>query len=140
MNREKVIVTFLRCLMIGRFFIACAAPALIVASSYASTLVTVRDGGRLALSCDARGVPRPTIAWMHNSSFAMPSANFSTGNLTDKVTRSILTVQRVSLNDSGVYSCHASNALGQDSTIQTVIVQGMHVAFVRILLYRVCGF
>lgn len=71
------------------------------------------------LSCVAQGVPQPSVSWKKdNTALVADRAHYS---LSPDGT---LTVRQVALNDEGVYTCVASNVVGQDEADVQLQVQG----------------
>ncbi len=59
-----------------------------------------------SLNCSAKGNPPPTISWFHNGDLVTP------GDRLVVLGNGSLIIEAVSMTDSGVYRCHANNALG----------------------------
>ncbi|XP_055635973.1 hemicentin-1-like isoform X2 [Toxorhynchites rutilus septentrionalis] len=70
-------------------------------------LLNAEVGDRIALNCSVVGIPEPDTAWYYN------------GDLMTKNRTFIAT-----LEDSGLYTCNASNSFGDASAITTIVVYG----------------
>jgi hemicentin len=69
--------------------------------------------GNLTLSCNATGVPIPTIKWYKDNVLVVPSnAVVFTGFQ--------LTIYNISLNDEGNYSCAVTNQAGSDQSAANI--------------------
>ncbi|XP_041563042.1 basement membrane-specific heparan sulfate proteoglycan core protein isoform X19 [Drosophila elegans] len=76
------------------------------------------EGDELSLSCVGSGVPTPTVFWTH------PERRGSTGFLGPPSTNTAnVQIYRVTLEDAGDYTCHGSNAVGEDDKSVRVEVQ-----------------
>ena len=71
-----------------------------ITSSFAS-VVTVPFGGSVVVECDGVGPPAPDLYWTKGS---VRIRNNPQGRLK---------IEKVRLQDNGVYSCHAVNYLGR---------------------------
>ena len=72
---------------------------------------TILEGGNLQLTCEASGKPEATITWTKEK----------TGNHGNSVLQEgkVLTITKVSRNDSGTFNCTAYNGFGEADS-QTV--------------------
>ena len=99
------------------------------------SIITVPDGVEavyeemVELSCTAEGLPMPTIMWLvepYGGGLAVdimiPTNITQEGNITH--TTSVLTLLRVSPNDTANYTCTASNRLGSETESAFVEVLG----------------
>ena len=71
------------------------------------------EGENLILSCDAEGVPAPTISWTRNGSLVDTSDN---SRISFSADRKQLAITNVNRTDSGEYRCVANNSLGNDTS------------------------
>ncbi|XP_036351171.2 hemicentin-1 [Ochotona princeps] len=71
---------------------------------------TVSENSRAVLACEADGIPTPTISWKKDN---VPLANLLGKYTAEPYGRLIL--ENAVLEDSGVYTCTASNAAGEDT-------------------------
>nr|XP_051676343.1 hemicentin-1 isoform X2 [Oryctolagus cuniculus] len=71
---------------------------------------TVSENSRAILPCEADGIPTPAISWKKDS---VPLANLL-GKYTAEPYGELI-LENVALEDSGVYTCVASNAAGEDT-------------------------
>nr|XP_032812408.1 vascular endothelial growth factor receptor 1 isoform X1 [Petromyzon marinus] len=74
----------------------------------------------LRLECSASGRPRPTITWFKDGRPLTPGTAVRLSE-----SGSVLSIDRVKEEDSGVYMCYASNRLGEKSTSTIVSVHGL---------------
>lgn len=74
------------------------------------------------IHCITGGNPKPTITWMKNGQFVDP---FLEPNIQFVDEKSILLIRWVRTEDSGKYTCIASNTAGQDEHNFNVHVHGM---------------
>ena len=70
----------------------------------------ITEGGNLNLSCQASGIPQPTVCWINTS-------NGQCANGTDLVFRNI------NRGEAGEYRCEATNPCGNASESLTIDVQ-----------------
>ena len=82
-----------------------------------TTYVTIGD--TLRLNCTADSVSPPSYTWRSGN---QPIAN--TSRVTVSNGSGLLFVGQVAYNDSGVYTCVATNSIGQDAADFIVVVQG----------------
>ncbi|XP_064488750.1 neurotrimin-like [Ornithodoros turicata] len=77
------------------------------------TDVSLKEYDNVTLSCEATGVPRPTVTWEKEGS-------------TDMRSGPTLRIEKVTKGDSGRYNCKADNGLSQPiSKTVNVLVYGM---------------
>ena len=82
-------------------------------------MVEVLTGSFLLLPCTARGYPPPVISWTHNERIIAAVA----GDQRVQVhSNGSLVIFPVVLMDSGVYLCHASNSIGEDSSDTSMVM------------------
>nr|DBA21577.1 TPA: hypothetical protein GDO54_018188 [Pyxicephalus adspersus] len=72
-------------------------------------------GGEVRIQCDVSGYPEPQISWKHGDTFLN---NDSKHTIIDG---NILLIRDANQEDSGKYSCVASNGLGKDEQSVTLI-------------------
>ena len=82
-----------------------------------SAVVSAIAGSIATLRCVATGEPDPIQTWTRDGA-AVSGARFQIS-----ADGRVLTVTAVAMEDGGVYTCHASNAAGIDSTVVTLDVQ-----------------
>ncbi|XP_009950773.1 PREDICTED: LOW QUALITY PROTEIN: hemicentin-2, partial [Leptosomus discolor] len=90
------------------FDVAVHVPPEFIQGSELTTNISVSLQGSLTLTCEATGIPVPTVTWSWNSSPVTPSEHMhvlSGGWL--------LRLTRARAQDSGHYSCLASNVAGE---------------------------
>ena len=110
------------------------------------------EGNNVTVTCEATGIPLPTIAWTFSSSLLMSdSVNITTTTTTTttgngdipRVTER-LTIMNVSRTLTGGHRCSASNSVGSDTSSGIFII--VQCKFVMMLLrycvihYNICMF
>ncbi|KAF8789149.1 Down syndrome cell adhesion molecule-like [Argiope bruennichi] len=89
---------------------------------------TVREGTNVSVACSAVGDPPMTIQWMRNKSI-LNVKNNSRYIIKEKSaklqTQSEFLVSNVSRNDTGIYTCTATNDIGEDEAVVKLVVQGI---------------
>ena len=63
----------------------------------------------MIFTCTATGQPHPVITWNKSDGFLPPSRTI--------IRDAELTIQNASVNDSGLYVCTATNAVGSNSSV-----------------------
>ena len=88
-------------------------------------------GSTITLSCTSRGSPPNTFSWIKDGNPIMQSTSITTVTHTNSnaVFRTDYTIDGVTINDSGTYTCTVANPIGSDSGIITVTVLGMEFLF-----------
>ncbi|XP_046629951.1 neuroglian-like [Neodiprion virginianus] len=71
-------------------------------------IITARDNESVEFRCEAGGVPRPKIRWIHNGK----PLQESTYNPRRKVSANSIVIENLVRNDTGNYGCNATNSLG----------------------------
>uniref|UniRef100_A0A3Q4GLS1 receptor protein-tyrosine kinase n=1 Tax=Neolamprologus brichardi TaxID=32507 RepID=A0A3Q4GLS1_NEOBR len=79
----------------------------------------VRVSSTVTLRCMAAGTPNPTVAWTKNNHTVVESS----GVTLNQQNRS-LTIQRVTKEDSGLYTCTVCNSLGCDTAQASLSTEG----------------
>ncbi|XP_064601319.1 myosin light chain kinase, smooth muscle-like [Liolophura sinensis] len=79
----------------------------------------VQDGDKVVLKCDVTGSPRPDVVWLHNGKEIPNSEDFAYEN--DNGTYRLL-IAEIFPEDTGLYTCEASNAAGDATSSCTVKV------------------
>ena len=92
-----------------------------------SSTVTVTVGSPLTLSCTSRGSPPDTFTWRKDSDPVIQSTSITTveHTSTTAVFHANYSIDSVTLDDSGAYTCTVINPIGSDSETLTVTVIGM---------------
>ncbi|KAL9986930.1 hypothetical protein ACROYT_G001147 [Oculina patagonica] len=72
------------------------------------TRVTLLPGARLEITCQASGIPEPTISWLRQGKQITSSGRFSIVNTT-------LVIQAIQLGDRGLFTCAANNTMGRQT-------------------------
>ena len=85
----------------------------------------------VVLECSAIGIPEPSILWLFNDAEVLPGGRVEIDNMTNR-----LTVQSTSVDDSGVYTCAASNDAGISQYGVLVVVEPLQCKCCAISVYR----
>lgn len=83
-------------------------------------VVTVDEGGRAVLDCNATGNPTPTVSWFQ-SFLPVPVPG---DTRIRQASNDSLIVTNVSADDGGVYVCEASNIAGSETATLELVVNG----------------
>ena len=92
-----------------------AAPEL---GTVSPSFMIKREGATLELSCEATGIPAPTLTWLRDGKELGRSARVSIS--ADKK----VTIKSVVAADAGVYTCLFKNPVAQVSHDIRVVVKG----------------
>ena len=85
--------------------------------------VTV-EGNNITITCEATGIPLPTIVWTFSGRILMSdSVNTTTVNGDVLRVTERLTIMNVSREHTGVYTCSANNSVGSGNSDITITVQ-----------------
>uniref|UniRef100_A0A673KEK3 Protein turtle homolog B-like n=1 Tax=Sinocyclocheilus rhinocerous TaxID=307959 RepID=A0A673KEK3_9TELE len=79
--------------------------------------VEAREGGSITLTCTAFGNPKPVVTWLRDG-------DQLTSNKKYTVSDGSLTVQAITREDRGAYSCHAHSDQGEVLHTTRLLVQG----------------
>jgi len=95
-----------------------------VDSPSSSTIETI-IGSPLTLSCISRGSPPDTFTWRKDNGPILQSTNITTVNHTNAsaVFRADYSINNITTNDNGVYTCTVTNPIGSDNN--TINVTGI---------------
>ena len=85
---------------------------------------TVIVNSPVQMSCEANGLPPPVITWYQNGVELVQNRTRSVESTAHVLSNGALRIDRVIVNDSGVYECLATNDAGTASRIVTLNVQG----------------
>ena len=86
--------------------------------------LTSRAGKKIRLNCLFEGEPIPTITWYCNEVLIKPDEHWA---ITTQDDSTILELNNVVLEDSGIYTCRAVNEAGSATTSANVIVTGTNI-------------
>ena len=90
-----------------------------------SSTVTVNVGSSLTLNCTSRGSPPDTFTWRKDNGLVLQSTTTPvTYNNNSAVYCADYSIDSVTTNDSGTYTCTVINPIGNDSATITVVVIG----------------
>ena len=103
-------------------------------------MFTINETDTYNITCNATGIPAPmTFTWLKDGvvenytvntdriSVSAPSTplSYSTSNGTVQSVSQVLTISSAVDGDSGMYTCRASNGIGNDANVTVqLIVQG----------------
>ena len=118
-------VSYFKTLMIYSIYplsLYTAAPLIDLPSSSTMTVVT---GSSITLSCTSRGSPPDTFTWRKDSDPIVQSTSIIRVSHTNTIAvfRADYTIDSVTTNDSGIYTCTVTNPIGSSSG--TISVTGM---------------
>ena len=107
------------------------ASPVIYPPSKSTIIVTV--GSDLTLSCTSKCSPPDTFTWRKDSGPIVQSTSITTVTHTNSsaVFRADYSIDNVTTNNSGTYTCTVTNPIGSDSKIINVTVTGMCVCVVE---------
>ena len=74
------------------------------------------QGTTFQAKCQAEGYPRPVITWSRSAVLPLPSGR-------TEVNQDTLTIKNLTLADSGLYECVATNIMGTKKARINVAVQ-----------------
>ena len=86
----------------------------------------VITGGKIILTCQGKGIPRPTVAWLKNGQKITNSSRvvLSSSVFGDKLVKSELMINDTKYEDIGVYTCVIENVVGGTNSKGTLLVHG----------------
>ncbi len=90
---------------------------------------TIINATSVSFSCVAESNPSSNISWIHHGLIIENNGNFTITTIytyytSYTVSISILTINSVNSSQNGTYTCIASNEIGTDSEIYTLLVYG----------------
>ena len=80
------------------------------------SLASPAQGTTFQGKCQAEGYPRPVVTWSRSAVLPLPGGR-------TEVNQGTLTIKNLSLADSGLYECVATNIMGTKKTRINVAVQ-----------------
>ncbi|KAM7434948.1 hypothetical protein ABFA07_015050 [Porites harrisoni] len=80
------------------------------------SLASPAEGTTFQAKCQAEGYPRPVITWSRSAVLPLSAGR-------TEVNQGTLTIKNLSLADSGLYDCIATNIMGTKKTRINVVVQ-----------------
>jgi len=87
-----------------------------------------REGATVELSCEATGIPAPTLSWLKDGQELTRSARVSISP-DNKVT-----IKGIVIADAGIYSCLFKNPVAQVSHDIRVVVKGRSIVTSTIIV------
>ena len=79
------------------------------------------EGNNITFTCEATGIPLPTIVWTFDGRILMSGGNVNITGVTIEngdvsVVTQTLTIMNVLRNLTGMYTCSARNSVGNDTS------------------------
>ena len=94
------------------------------------TKVTTVNGSSVSIVCKVDGVPSPRVIWLKNGKKVnIEEDDGLTVEETEKA--SVLTITRAEKEDSGTYTCNATNIFGSTNESSKVNVLGKEMTVLR---------
>ena len=92
-------------------------------------VIKYQNGTYTTFNCTAKGFPRPVITWTHNSESTTVSRYTQTDtNLSDDMIESVLTINKITAQDSGQVRCIATVTPGGEvSPLEKATEAGLSV-------------
>ena len=87
---------------------------------------TIPKGQSATFSCFATGDPVPSIKWYKSNNLISGNAHFNI------LPNGTLTVKSVTEQDSGLYTCRATNEAGTTEAKASLLVAGMEIILMNI--------
>ena len=81
--------------------------------------VEMAAGTNLTIHCEATGVPKPAITWLQNGQPIPEEMRYAVSS------RGSLTISQSLVSDSGMFTCVASNIVGETKMTSMIGVRGM---------------
>ena len=85
-------------------------------TTFPPSLASPAQGTTFQAKCQAEGYPRPVITWSRSVLLPLPAGR-------TEVNQHTLTIKNLTLADSGLYDCVATNVMGTKKTRINVAVQ-----------------
>ena len=100
------------------FFLSITIPmlGLPIFTTVPPSLASPAQGTTFQAKCRAEGHPHPVITWSRSAVLPLPAGR-------TEVNQGTLTIKNLSLADSGLYECIATNIIGTKKTRINVVVQ-----------------
>lgn len=95
--------------------------------------MTFQAGDRATVACIAQGYPVPNYRWRRHFADEMTVSGVG-GSIRQE--SGILTFEKVSVLNSGKYTCYVSNTMGDDKMDVEIVVEGKKLQFTN--RYRFC--
>ena len=90
-------------------------------------VIIEKETNSVTFTCEAIGAPSPAIIWYFNGAMINDKYIIYATGVPGKVESSLTIINPVS-SDSGTYTCHAENVVGNDNSSGILIVNGMQNA------------
>lgn len=88
--------------------------------------VTFQAGNRATVACIAQGYPVPNYRWRRHLADEMTVSGIGSSIRQES---GILTFEKVSVLNSGKYTCYVSNTMGDDKMDVEIVVEGKKLMF-----------
>ena len=88
--------------------------------------VNISYDSTVTLECDVQSLTTPTVTWTSNTDVTLPSTSLFSSNEND-VHNSVLTLEQVTLEYIGEYTCTAENEGGEMSYMINIDVFGKNI-------------
>ena len=87
---------------------------------------TQNEGDTASFTCQATGVPVPTISWYYNGSLLVNGTEYMITEMSLNTTTisNTLTIMSVESSDAGTYTCNATNVVSSDNSSGVLAVNG----------------
>ena len=87
---------------------------------------THNEGENVSFTCQATGIPVPTISWYFNNTLLAHGTEYTISEMSVNTTTisSTLTILSVESSDVGTYTCNATNVVSTDTSSGVLTVNG----------------
>ena len=113
------------CLYFFSYVIFSFSPVPLPVVAISPESVNVSYGSTVTLTCDVQSLTTPTVTWTSNTDVTLPSTSLVSSNNTHT---SILTLEQVTLEYIGEYTCTAVNEGGEMSDMININVYGKNMS------------
>ena len=128
------VLLLLSLILLLLFFVisSCIDIPIIMDNELADYVVIYTQQSSITFNCTAISVPVADIDWYTNDKLIIPSDNkyIITSDKDGEYAISRLTILNISITDTGVYTCNASNNIGYATSNGSLTVHGRHVIII----------